>query len=256
MPMNVTSTICASLAQQQVICLATVVASGDQRLPVGRKAIIRPDGRMEDPFGIPDFDKALRGQAMQALQERECALVEVAAGISVFLDCLVPDAKLLICGAGHIAMPLARFAREVGFSVTVLDDREDFAHASRFPGCRVMAEDYTPALRRLALGPATYAVVITRGHEHDLDCLMEILPKETAYVGLIGSRRRIGFVLEELARKGIAKERCAELFTPIGLPIGAESPGEIALAITAELVCVRRKRSALTRTLRATTGVA
>lgn len=254
--MNIASRICASLAQQQVFCLATIIASGDPRLPVGRRAIVRSDGRMEDPFGIPDFDEALRTHAVQALKERECATIEVADNISVFLDCLVPDAKLLICGAGHIAMPLALFSREVGFSVTVLDDREDFAHPSRFPGCSVIAEDYAPALRKLPLGPSSYAVVITRGHEHDLDCLIEILPKETAYVGLIGSSRRIGFVLEELAHKGIEKERCAEVFTPIGLPIGAESPEEIALAIAAELVCVRRKRAALTRTLRAATGVA
>ena len=254
--MNITPRICDSLARQQVFCLATIVASGDPRLPVGRKAIIWPDGRMEDPLGIPDFDEALRARALQALKQRECATVEVVDQISVFLDCLAPDAKLLICGAGHIAMPLARFSREVGFSVTVLDDREDFAHPSRFPGCRVIAEDYTPALRRMALGPSTYAVVITRGHEHDMDCLLEILPKETAYIGLIGSRRRIGFVLEELAQKGIARERCAEVFTPIGLPIGAESPEEIALAIAAELVSVRRKRAPLTRTLRAAAGVA
>ena len=254
--MNMTSRICAYLAQQQVFCLATIVDSGDPRLPVCYKAIVRSDGRIEDPLGVPDFDEALRAHAVQALAERQCATVEVVDKIFVFLDCLAPDAKLLICGAGHIAMPLARFSREVGFSVTVLDDREDFAHPSRFPGCRVIAEDYTPALRRMALGPSTYAVVITRGHEHDLDCLMEILPKETAYVGLIGSRRRIGFVLEELAQKGIARERCTEVFTPIGLPIGAESPEEIALAIAAELVCMRRKRAPLTRTLRAATGVA
>ncbi len=254
--MNMTSRICASLAQQQVFCLVTIIDSGDPRLPVGRKAIVRPDGRIEAPFGIPDFDEALRAHAVQALKERECATVEVADKVFAFLDCIAPDTKLLICGAGHIAMPLARFSREVGFSVTVLDDREDFAHPSRFPGCRVIAEDYAPALRNMALGPSSYAVVITRGHEHDLDCLLEILPKETAYVGLIGSRRRIGFVLEELVQKGIARERCAEVFTPIGLPIGAESPEEIALAIAAELVCVRRKRASQARALKAAPGVA
>jgi xanthine dehydrogenase accessory factor len=105
----------------------------------------------------------------------------------------------------------------------------------------VIAEDFIPALREISLGPSTYAVVITRGHEHDAECLGEILPQETAYVGLIGSRRRVRIVLEELGRMGIPQERLAEVFTPIGLPIGADSPEEIALSIVAELVCVRRK---------------
>ncbi|MDA8126274.1 MAG: XdhC/CoxI family protein [Deltaproteobacteria bacterium] len=254
--MNMTTKLCACLAQQKIFCLATIIASGDPRLPVGRKAIVWPDGRMEESFGVLPVDKTLRDLAVKALANRECATIEMTDTVSVFLDILAPDAKLLICGAGHIAMPLARFSREVGFSVTVLDDREDFAHPSRFPGCTVIAEDYAPALRKMALGPATYTVVITRGHEHDLDCLLEILPKETAYVGLIGSRRRIGFVLEELVQRGIARERCAELFTPIGLPIGAESPEEIALAIAAELVSVRRRRAQKTRALRTAPGVA
>ena len=88
---------------------------------------------------------------------------------------------------------------------------------------------------------ATFIVIITRGHEHDTECLTEIIPHETAYIGLIGSRRRVSFVLELLAKKGIPAQRLADVCTPIGIPIGAESPEEIALSIAAELVCVRRK---------------
>lgn len=239
------------LAQQEVFCLATIVDSGDPQIPAGRKTIVWPDGRLEETFGLPWFDVALRELAVKALTEKQCATVEVADSVYAFLDILAPDAKLLICGAGHIAMPLARFAREVGFSVTVLDDRSDFAHPSRFPGCEVIAEAYAPTLRNMPLGPSCYAVVITRGHEHDSDCLMEILPKQTAYVGLIGSRRRIRFVMEELVKKGISRERCEAVFSPIGLPIGSESPEEIALAIASELVCVRRRRPQQARALRA-----
>lgn len=251
MHMNKISMILAHLAQRKVFCLATIVDSGNPQIPVGRKAIIWPDGKMEETFWSPRFDEALRDLAVKALAERESDTVEVADKVYAFFDILSPDVKLLICGAGHIAMPLARFAREVGFTVTVLDDRSDFAHPSRFPGCEVIAEDCAPALRNMPLGPSSHAVVITRGHEHDSDCLMEILPKETAYVGLIGSRRRIRFVLEELVRKGISRERCEEVFTPIGLPIGSESPEEIALSIVSELVCVRRRGPQQARALRA-----
>jgi xanthine dehydrogenase accessory factor len=97
--------------------------------------------------------------------------------------------------------------------------------------------------------------VITRGHEHDADCLLEILKKQTAYVGLIGSRRRVRFVLEMLENEGIAKERLQEVFTPIGTPIGAESPEEIALSIISEIVCVRLKGPQQARNLRAAVGI-
>jgi len=98
-------------------------------------------------------------------------------------------------------------------------------------------------------------VVITRGHEHDVDCLLEILKKDTAYIGLIGSRRRVRFVLEMLEAKGISKKRLQEVFTPIGTPIGAESPEEIAISIIAELVCVRRKGPHQARALRTAVGM-
>ena len=239
------------LAQGKIFCLATVVASDRSDLPAGQKAIVWPDGRMEGTFGSVRSDDALRSLAMKALAEKKSDTVNLEGHIHVFLDVLSPDVKLLICGAGHIAMPLARFARDVGFRVTVLDDRADFAHPSRFPGCEVIVEDYAKALRLMPLDPSSYVVVITRGHEHDAECLAEILPRETAYVGLIGSRRRIRFVLEGLVRKGISRERCGDVFTPIGLPIGSESPEEIALAIAAELVCVRRRGPLQARTLRA-----
>jgi len=107
----------------------------------------------------------------------------------------------------------------------------------------------------MPLGLATYVVIITRGHEHDVDCLAEILQKETAYVGLIGSRRRVRFVLEWLEENGFSQQRLKDVFTPIGIPIGAESPEEIALSIVSELVCVRRKGSGQARALRTAVGI-
>jgi xanthine dehydrogenase accessory factor len=171
--------------------------------------------------------------------------------LRVFFDVLTGEPKVLVCGAGHIAVPLARYARDVGFAVTVLDDRADFAHPSRFPGCQVVADEFVTALESMPLGPTTYVVLITRGHAYDADCLAALLPKTTAYVGMIGSRRRGRMVLDQLERRGIARERLEQVFSPIGLPIGAESPEEIALCIAAELVCVRRQGPERTRALRA-----
>jgi xanthine dehydrogenase accessory factor len=239
----------------EIFCLATVVKSGDADIPPGSKVIIRADGRREGSIGSRDLDQAIGEQALAALGEKQNRILEVGEGIRVFFNVLSAEARLLICGAGHIAIPLARFADEVGFSVTVIDDRSDFAHPSRFPGCTTIAENFTIALRDLQLGPTTYVVIITRGHEHDVDCLMEILNRDTAYVGLIGSRRRVSFVLQWLEEKGFSRQRLKSVFTPIGIPIGAESPSEIALSIVSELVCVRRKGSGQARTLRSSLGI-
>ena len=241
------------LARGDRFCLATVIQAADASL-VGRKLLVLADGTAEGSAGGPALDDAVRKAAVDALKANRRGIVEFPEGARVFLDVLEGEARVVICGAGHIALPLARFAREVGFAVTVLDDRPEFAHPARFPGCRVIAEDFVPALGRLPLGPTAYVVVITRGHEHDAECLAEVLRRPTAYVGLIGSRRRVGFVLQTLEREGVPRERLEQVFTPIGLPIGAESPAEIALSIVSELVCVRRKGPRQARALRGAVG--
>jgi len=253
--MDIADRIVALLKKEKTFCLATVVDSGDGDVPAGRKAIVLQNGSIEGSLGAAQLDSKLGTLAQKAINENKNGIIEIESGVKVFLNILFPHAKLIICGAGHIALPLARFADQLGFRVTVIDDRSDFANPPRFPHCEVIAEDFTVALRDMSFGPSTYVVVITRGHEHDVDCLFEILKNETRYVGLIGSRRRVRFVLEMLGEKGFSQKRLKEVFTPIGLPIGAESPEEIALSIVSELVCVRRKGAAQARALRAAVGV-
>jgi xanthine dehydrogenase accessory factor len=174
----------------------------------------------------------------------------------VFLDVMGSQPRLLICGAGHIAVPLAHLTQALGFAVTVLDDRPEFARPERFPGAAVTAAEFGPALASVDLGPEAYVVIITRGHEHDAECLAGVLERPTRYVGMIGSRRRVRFVLETLAREGCPAARLERVFSPIGLPIGSESPEEIALSIAAELVCVRRRGPAQARALRGAVAAA
>jgi xanthine dehydrogenase accessory factor len=253
--MEVASRVVGLLENDKTFCLATVVDSGRREVSAGSKAIVFSDGSMEGSLGSESLDQKLRDLCPTFFKENKSRTISLEDTVRVFINILTSETKLLMCGAGHIAIPLAQFAHRVGFHVTVLDDRPDFAHPSRFPDCAVMAEDFTPALRVMPLGPTTYVVVITRGHEHDTDCLIEILKKDAAYVGLIGSRRRVRIVLEMLAKEGIPDERLKKVFTPIGLPIGADSPEEIALSIVSELVCVRRKGSAQARALRGAVGI-
>ena len=239
----------------KTFCLATVTDADNTGITAGQKAIVLETGDMEGELGDGQLGVTVKALALEALNKNKRALVEIKPGVQVFLDIISPELTLIVCGAGHIAVPLARFARDTGFRVTVLDDRDDFAHPARFPDCDVVAADFAATLRELNLNQSTFVVVITRGHEHDADCLMEILQKETVYVGLIGSRRRVRFVLEMLEKQGIPKARLSQVFTPIGTPIGAESPAEIALSIVAELVCVRRKGPQQARALRAAVGI-
>lgn len=239
--MNIISRINDLVLRAEVFCLATVISSTYDHIAPGVKAIIYKDGTIEAGTGDKETDELIIDIALKAYTQQEKKLLEIKDGLVVFFDFISTRAKLIICGAGHIAIPLARLAQEVGFAVTVIDDRADFANQARFPGCEVIADDFITSLRSISINNSSFVVIITRGHEHDAQCLAEIALQQTAYIGLIGSRRRVGFVLEMLVNEGIPKKRLADVCTPIGIPIGAESPEEIALSITAELVCVRRK---------------
>lgn len=255
MTMNIISQINQLMEKGEIFCLATIISSKHPNTAVGSKTIIFSDGSMEGNSGDEQIDLRIREQALATLNEKKRRMIEIKGGVLVFFDILSSEDRLLVCGAGHIAVPLARFCREVGFKVSVLDDRADFANSARFPDCEIITEEFSPALRDFPMNSSTYVVVITRGHEHDAECLQEILKRDTAYIGLIGSRRRVRFVLEMLEKKGFPKERLQEVFTPIGTPIGGESPAEIALSIAAELVCVRRKGSLQARLMRSAVGI-
>ena len=253
--MDVITRVNMLLEKGTMFCLVTVVSSGVKGVSAGQKAVILDDGTLAGTFGSEQLDQNVCSYARMYMKQKKSGITIVEDKIELFFNVIAPEARLLICGAGHIAIPLAQFSVQAGFQVTVLDDRPDFANESRFPNCKVMAEDFTIALKDMDLGSTTFVVVITRGHEHDTECLQELLKKGSAYVGLIGSRRRVRFVLEMLKTEGIPRKRLDEVFTPIGIPIGAESPVEIALSIVSELVCVRRKGWEQARALRSAIGI-
>lgn len=155
---------------------------------------------------------------------------------------LLPPERLIVLGGGHIALPVCEFAAKCGFAVTVADDRPAFANAARFPLAEeVLCDSFENAIRRLKITPYDYVVIITRGHVHDADCLREILPgTQPAYLGLIGSRRRVRGLMAMLEEEGYSRERMERICTPIGLSIGAVTPEEIAVSILAEVIAYKR----------------
>jgi len=149
--------------------------------------------------------------------------------------------EIVIVGSGHVAQPLAKMASYLGYRVVVVDDRPEYTTRTRFPeASEVLVGDHASSLARLTLGAHSHVVIITRGHQHDESSLRESLQHSPAYVGMIGSKRRAIGTIKRLRESGFDGEKLARVHTPIGLDIGAQTPEEIALAVMAEIVCLRR----------------
>jgi xanthine dehydrogenase accessory factor len=160
---------------------------------------------------------------------------------SVFFEPALPKPVLLVVGAGHVAVPIAQVGKLLDFEVVVVDDRPSFANAERFPTAdRIVVDDFEAALDALPITPSTYVVLVTRGHVHDVRSLRRILDKPAAYIGMIGSRRRVFAVFKLMHEEGVPVETLLRVHAPIGLDIETETPGEIALSVGAEILKARR----------------
>jgi xanthine dehydrogenase accessory factor len=161
--------------------------------------------------------------------------------MDVYIDPLVPTPHLYIIGAGHVGWHLARVAADADFRVHVVDDREKFANVERFPqAAEVLVEPVVEWVQRTELPAGSYVVIVTRGHQGDLDALRALAPKELRYLGLIGSRAKVARINDALTAEGMPAEQLRRVHAPIGLDIGAVTPAEIAISILAQLIAIRR----------------
>lgn len=164
-------------------------------------------------------------------------------GHEVFCDVLGNEKQIVICGGGHVSIPVITLGVMMGCEVTVLEDRPLFADNARRAGAtKVICAPFEEGLEQVKGNADTYFVIVTRGHRYDQICLEKIARKEHAYIGMIGSRRRTTLVKQILEEKGIDKNVLDSVYTPIGLDIGAETPVEIAVAIMAEIIEVKNKK--------------
>jgi xanthine dehydrogenase accessory factor len=166
------------------------------------------------------------------------------AGVQLLFERIHREPRLVICGAGHVGVALANLASLLGYQSTVIDDRKEFVRRERFPNPRielVAAADWSDAVRQsVSDGRGVSVVVVTRGHSEDEVCLQAVIETGADYIGLIGSKRRTRIVLDRLRDRGAHQEMLDKVRAPIGLDIGAVTPEEVALAIMAEIVAVRR----------------
>jgi xanthine dehydrogenase accessory factor len=161
--------------------------------------------------------------------------------LDIFIEPVLPPALLYIFGAGHVSVNLYRVAHGAGFDVSVIDDREAYANRERFPDAKdVIAEDFEQAMARLTPSESSYIVIVTRGHRDDMRVLRWAVQTSARYIGMIGSKRKTITIFRELTKEGVPAQLFERVHAPVGLDIGAITPEEIAVAITAELIAARR----------------
>ncbi len=162
--------------------------------------------------------------------------------LEIFVEPILPPADLYIFGAGHVAASLYRVAHIAGFDVTVIDDRETYANRERFPEAhQVIAEDFDKAMAQVTPNESSFIVIVTRGHRDDMRMLRWAVQTPARYIGMIGSKRKTITIFKELQQEGLPAHLFDRVNAPVGLDIGAITPEEIAVSITAELIASRRK---------------
>ncbi len=256
------SLIAATEANQSVGLVTVVRAEGVYREAVGSRILV---GLEREPVGrlnLGQLESKIIANARKALSAHRTQLFtyqEEESLVEIFVEVLRRPPTLIIVGAGHIALPLARLGKMIDFAVVVLDDRPRFANTERFPMAdQVLAQPLQDTLRNWPIDQDTFIVLVTRGHTHDVACLLEIIDSPARYIGMIGSKRRIKSVFELLEKEqGINPAKFDRVYAPIGLDIGAENPVEIAVSIIAEIINVQRggRATSLSDALRTDRGL-
>ena len=178
----------------------------------------------------------------KAKEKNLIANIKINDEESVLAEVFKREHRLIVFGAGHVGYHLCHFASKVGFNTIVVDDRPYFANKEKFgDDIQVICNTFENAFKILDIHEEDYIVIVTRGHKHDKFCLEKILSlDELNYIGMIGSKRRVKIMKEELIEEGYSKEKIENIYSPIGLNIGAVTPEEIAISILAEIISVKR----------------
>lgn len=238
-----------ALEGEHAIVLITVIAGGDAwRSCIGQQMLISEGGKVLGILALADAPTEYILQLTQIAQQAittgkprvEKLIGPTNSWAEVFIEPFLPPPVLLIAGAGHIAAPLAALAKQMNFSVSVTDDRASFANRERFPTAKqLLVGDIEAILRNYPITPRTHIVLVTRAHSYDVQGLRAVIDSPAAYIGMIGSQRRVWAVFKLLHEEGVPAEKLARVRAPIGLDLGGTTPEEIALCIMAEMTMLR-----------------
>jgi len=246
--MEISAAIERALGEGRPLAIVSVMTKNDQAVEQTKLLVDAEGTQVAGTLGDVALDKLICRHAVSLMADDRKEIVVVGADelaigdLRLLFEISRPPLELIICGGGHVGQAVAVAGRFLGFNVTVIDDRAEFASRDKFPDekVRLIADDFVAALQSLRITPASHIVIVTRGHRHDEICLQEVIAKPARYIGMIGSRRRTTTIRERLKREGVAPELLRRVHAPIGLDICALTPEEIAVAILAEIILVRR----------------
>lgn len=246
--------ICRLRSEGMAAALATVVAATGST--PGRplfKMLVYSNGEILGTVGGGSFEKKVISEALGVIKNKTPLMFDfkfsqqdetstndqpICGGENtVFIEPISLQLTLYIMGAGHIGQALARIAKVIGFRVVVVDDRKEFANEERFPGVdRIIVTDFEKVADEIDVDKSSYIVIVTHGHTHGQYVLKELIGSSAAYIGMIGSKKKVEEVKLRLLAQGIERDLLDSIYSPIGIDIGAQTPAEIAISITAQLI--------------------
>ena len=231
------------VSSKETVMLTHLNPNDDTTGVVSDKVLLTKDA-IESDFSSTNKDEELYNKIQDSIKSGNIKTHETPKGDEVLIEPYYPKPRLIIFGGGHIAKPLVDFGAKVGFTVIVIDDRPTFANSHRFPqASEVICESFEESFNILNISKSDFVVIVTRGHRHDEVCLRKTLNYNPAYIGMIGSKRRVKGMKEKLLKENYSEDSINSINAPIGLDIGAITPEEIAIAIIGEVISYRRKRN-------------
>ncbi|HPZ08613.1 MAG TPA: XdhC/CoxI family protein [Candidatus Eremiobacteraeota bacterium] len=258
---NIYRELVGILNRKETAILITVIKTeGSVPNKVGAKMLLWPDGKTFGTVGGGTQEAVALKEAEKIFQSREPGLLTLdlipgkpasvgsicGGNLTLYLEPINMTQKLVIFGCGHVGLEVYKFAKMLDFEVTIIDDREDFANTERFPlADRIICKDFIEGVKDIKFDSDTFVLIVTKGHAHDYVVLKSILAleDEPAYIGMIGSRKKVKTLFDQLRAEGIPHEKLSNIYSPVGLDIGGDSPAEIAISILSEIIKVKYERS-------------
>jgi xanthine dehydrogenase accessory factor len=249
----------------QKCAVATIVqVNGSIPSYESAKMLVREDGSMLGTIGGGCVEAEVWNAAREVIDTEKPRHLTFSLGqdaaydnglicggqLNIFVEPVTPQPRAYIFGGGHISKNISKMAALAGFSTVVVDDREAFANADRFPEAdETYAESYESVFPKLPVTSSSYLIIVTRGHRDDMRVLRWAVTTDARYIAMIGSKRKTISVVHELEKEGSPREMFSKIFAPMGLEIGAETPEEIAVSVVAEMIAVRRAPESYWRAL-------
>jgi xanthine dehydrogenase accessory factor len=238
--------------------LATIIAhKGATPRKDSSKMLLYEDGRQMGTIGGGSVEAEVRREAQSTMETAKSKLLTFdltnidpeesslicGGSMEVYLEPILPAPTLFIFGAGHVSKALAEVAKSIGFRIAIIDDRDKYANAERFPWADAFyVDNWEEALKRLSFNNSSYLFIATRGHQFDLICLRFAVQSSAKFIGMLGSRKKAKILFDLLEKEGVDPSKLKRIIVPAGLDVGSETPEEIAVSIAAELIAVRKNR--------------